>query len=121
MNLHTRLLQCFTSLTRKRPSVSTKRLRQTHFVMESLEGRQLMSVAVLRLTQGLDIQPLLRITSTVTPGDFVSLNPQPLPPKIGLDSVQNVIAPGDFVSLNPQPLPPKIGLDSVQNVIALGD
>jgi hypothetical protein len=34
----------------------------------------------------------------VTPGDLVSLNPQPLPP-----------GPGDYVSLNPQPIPPGIG------------
>jgi hypothetical protein len=42
----------------------------------------------------------------VKPGDAVSLNPQPLPPKIG--NVSGV-KPGDAVSLNPQPLPPKIG------------
>ena len=37
------------------------------------------------------------------PGDAVSLNPQPLPPKETSRGSQ----PGDAVSLNPQPLPPK--------------
>src|SRR5229473_3009500 len=40
------------------------------------------------------------------PGDKVSLNPQPLPPKVG-NNVKG--SPGDKVSLNPQPLPPKVG------------
>lgn len=38
------------------------------------------------------------------PGDTVSLNPQPLPPRVlGTNSLRL----GDAVSLNPQPLPPK--------------
>ena len=44
--------------------------------------------------------------SVVAPGSQQSINPQPLPPKIG--NVSGV-KPGDAVSLNPQPLPPKIG------------
>ena len=36
------------------------------------------------------------------PEDWVTLNPQPLPPKETITS-----HPGDAVSLNPQPLPPK--------------
>ncbi len=35
-----------------------------------------------------------------SPGARVSLNPQPLPPRI--------YSPGSRVSLNPQPLPPRI-------------
>jgi hypothetical protein len=50
----------------------------------------------------------------VKPGDAVSLNPQPLPPKIGNVSA---VKPGDAVSLNPQPLPPKIGaINAVQSL-----
>ena len=40
------------------------------------------------------------------PGDTVSINPQPLPPKDPLVAKPNK---GDAVSLNPQPLPPKEG------------
>jgi len=36
--------------------------------------------------------------TTVTPGATVSINPQPLPPRVG---------PGSRVAINPQPLPPK--------------
>lgn len=38
-----------------------------------------------------------------SPGDAVSLNPQPLPPKVfsGIGGI------GDQVALNPQPLPPR--------------
>jgi hypothetical protein len=43
--------------------------------------------------------------SVVHPGDAVSLNPQPLPPKV-FQSTSNF---GDAVSLNPQPLPPRLG------------
>jgi hypothetical protein len=42
--------------------------------------------------------------SLTHPGDMVSLNPQPLPPK-------NAFSPSNFgsaVSMNPQPLPPRI-------------
>lgn len=38
------------------------------------------------------------------PGDTVSLNPQPLPPKTYFGPRSNF---GDDVSLNPQPLPPR--------------
>jgi hypothetical protein len=39
------------------------------------------------------------------PGDMVSLNPQPLPPKTAFSKVSF----GSSVSLNPQPLSPRIG------------
>ncbi|MBM3394457.1 MAG: hypothetical protein FJY37_07475 [Betaproteobacteria bacterium] len=39
-----------------------------------------------------------------TPGDTVSLNPQPLPPKVRARR----FSLGDAVSLNPQPLPPRM-------------
>ena len=42
---------------------------------------------------------------TLSPGDLVSLNPQPEPP--------GVIRPGDIVGLNPQPEPPGITSDAV--------
>ncbi len=45
-------------------------------------------------------------SSNLKPGDAVSLNPQPLPPKIAGKAILNS---GDTVSLNPQPLPPKTG------------
>jgi hypothetical protein len=45
--------------------------------------------------------------SVVSPGSQQSLNPQPLPPKIGN---VNAVNAGDAVSLNPQPLPPKVGV-----------
>ena len=43
-------------------------------------------------------------TGSVRPGDLVSLNPQPLPPK-EVDSFDRV---GGRVSINPQPLPPRV-------------
>jgi len=52
-------------------------------------------------------QPLPPKESVVlrnTPGDAVSLNPQPLPPK---EFIVSRSLPGDWVTLNPQPLPPK--------------
>lgn len=50
------------------------------------------------------------------PGNAVSLNPQPLPPKVlGTNSLQL----GDTVSLNPQPLPPKAKF--LSNGVRLGD
>lgn len=42
-----------------------------------------------------------------SPGNKVSINPQPLPPKVGGHAHKG--SPGDKVSLNPQPLPPKVG------------
>jgi len=84
----------------------------------------------------------VRLSNTVMPGDWASLNPQPLPPKevfqqfkaaynanagFGANSANaeaqhgiifvggkglagaNVMTPGDWVSINPQPLPPKEG------------
>ncbi|MDQ2679628.1 MAG: tetratricopeptide repeat protein [Candidatus Eremiobacteraeota bacterium] len=42
----------------------------------------------------------------VLPGQMVELNPQPLPPKEILGSLD----PSSQVELNPQPLPPKIGV-----------
>jgi hypothetical protein len=42
--------------------------------------------------------------SLTHPGDAVSLNPQPLPPKVGR-TTSNF---GSAVSLNPQPLPPRV-------------
>jgi hypothetical protein len=42
---------------------------------------------------------------TLKPGDKVTLNPQPLPPKM-LSTTSSL---GDKVSLNPQPLPPRVG------------
>jgi len=43
--------------------------------------------------------------SLTHPGDKVSLNPQPLPPKTAFSTSSF----GSAVSLNPQPLPPRIG------------
>jgi hypothetical protein len=48
--------------------------------------------------------PMPAITGT-TAGGNQSLNPQPLPPKVGTQR----LTPGGSVSLNPQPLPPKVG------------
>ena len=45
-------------------------------------------------------------TGTVRPGDRVSINPQPLPPRV-------LGRPGDEVSINPQPLPPRVSDVSV--------
>src|SRR5258708_5499926 len=42
-------------------------------------------------------------------GNRVSINPQPLPPKVG-NNIKG--PPGDKVALNPQPLPPKVGNNS---------
>jgi hypothetical protein len=41
--------------------------------------------------------PIYSLQHTVRPGDTVTLNPQPLPPRWG-----------DSVSINPQPLPPSV-------------
>jgi len=43
-------------------------------------------------------------TKVLTPGSKVSLNPQPLPPKMK----SKVFTPGSDSALNPQPLPPKV-------------
>src|SRR5262249_34480 len=48
------------------------------------------------------------LNSTMKPGDTVTLNPQPLPPKVLGQGVMNL---GDTVTLNPQPLPPKISTE----------
>ena len=50
-------------------------------------------------------QANMRIQQQVTPGAANSLNPQPLPPKIG----PGPLRPGAANSINPQPLPPKVG------------
>lgn len=52
------------------------------------------------------------LNSTMKPGDAVTLNPQPLPPKVLGQAVMNL---GDTVTLNPQPLPPKIGIEVTTN------
>ena len=49
---------------------------------------------------------------TVTPGAKVSINPQPLPPRVLQQSARiaagsNMMGPGSRVMINPQPLPPK--------------
>jgi hypothetical protein len=56
--------------------------------IESLEGRELMSVTLASYSTS------YAISTTPTVGTTVSLNPQPLPP-------------GGTVMLNPQPLPPR--------------
>jgi hypothetical protein len=43
--------------------------------------------------------------SLTHPGDTVSLNPQPLPPKVA----RTMSSFGSAVSLNPQPLPTRVG------------
>jgi hypothetical protein len=40
------------------------------------------------------------------PGDWVTLNPQPLPP--GGNVARFTSRPGGWVMLNPQPLPPRV-------------
>jgi len=42
-----------------------------------------------------------------TPGIFVQLNPQPLPPGDSVKLNPQPLPPSGFVELNPQPLPPK--------------
>jgi len=51
------------------------------------------------------VTKVLAGSSVQKPGDTVSLNPQPLPPKE--KTLVKGINAGDAVSLNPQPLPPK--------------
>jgi hypothetical protein len=51
---------------------------------------------------GLNLPSTLR--SVLHPGDAVSLNPQPLPPKV----LRSKSRFGSTVSLNPQPLPPRM-------------
>ncbi len=41
------------------------------------------------------------------PGDWVSINPQPLPPKNA--NLSNAAFAGVWAMINPQPLPPKVG------------
>jgi hypothetical protein len=42
------------------------------------------------------------------PGDWVTLNPQPLPPGGRVANGSFVSRPGGWVMLNPQPLPPRV-------------
>ncbi|WP_156518640.1 hypothetical protein [Phormidesmis priestleyi] len=45
-------------------------------------------------------------SSVQTPGSFVQLNPQPLPPDSSVQLNPQPSPPGGLVELNPQPLPP---------------
>jgi hypothetical protein len=49
-------------------------------------------------------RPYGSVANAINPGSTVSLNPQPLPPKVFSQSGNF----GSTVSLNPQPLPPKV-------------
>ena len=42
------------------------------------------------------------------PGDWVTLNPRPLPPGGNVARSSFVSRPGGWVMLNPQPLPPRV-------------
>jgi hypothetical protein len=64
--------------------------------------------------QAATIRPVGAAAAVVQPGQAVSLNPQPLPPKWGAVGTQ----PGAAVSLNPQPLPPKTGSALVSQPMA---
>jgi hypothetical protein len=50
-------------------------------------------------------------SQTASPASKVSLNPQPLPPKVATGGASSRASK---VSLNPQPLPPKVGSSATQ-------
>ena len=62
-----------------------------------LAATALLSVAVTAITPAFSAS-----ISGQRPGDWVTLNPQPLPPR-NLTTMR----PGGWVMLNPQPLPPR--------------
>ena len=66
---------------------------------------------------GADAKPLALhlpgLTAAASVGDIVSLNPQPLPPKVG-DTASRF----DSVMLNPQPLPPKMNSPTLKLPVA---
>jgi hypothetical protein len=63
----------------------------------------LAATALLSATVNLITPAFSASTNGQRPGDWVTLNPQPLPPR-NLTTMR----PGGWVMLNPQPLPPRI-------------
>jgi len=59
------------------------------------------------------IMDIAEAAQTVAPGAKVSINPQPLPPRVQHEATSFVasgfskVGPGANVMINPQPLPPK--------------
>jgi hypothetical protein len=72
-------------------TMATRNCRKARFVVEALEGRNMLSVVV-----GVPPNP-------GCPAD--ELNPQPLPPKADIAAFCPDVGAGE---LNPQPLPPKM-------------
>lgn len=85
------------SLRKTRLSSSLRRDRRVRPGLELLEARLAMSTIMMGMAN---------------PADAVTLNPQPLPPKVitGGAILAAAGSLGDTVTLNPQPLPPKVSL-----------
>jgi hypothetical protein len=105
----------------KAGAARARKSRTAQLTVEGLEERSLMAVgvgfgaasagilignyAVAADISAMVDQPTITVS---TPGDYASLNPQPLPP-----NADQLSTPLDLVSLNPQPLPPKVIGDQV--------